>query len=136
MARRLEAGAATTTAPIVTPTFAQDIGALVFAGVSIESYSQGASIFNATYGGAGKLAAEQLNAARVGDLGASASTMSVADLQIAVNCLEIVLPTSLLSFILVLKAHSIGMDVLLGVHHHKALAFRAHVTRVDRKSVV
>jgi hypothetical protein len=43
----LVAGAATTTAPIVTPTFAQDIGALAFAGVSIESYSQGASIFNA-----------------------------------------------------------------------------------------
>ena len=44
MACCLEAGAATITAPIVTPTFAQDIGALVFAGVSIESYGQGASI--------------------------------------------------------------------------------------------
>ena len=31
----LEAGAATTTVPIVTPTFARDIRALVFAGVSI-----------------------------------------------------------------------------------------------------
>ena len=37
---------------------------------------------------------------------------------------------SLLSFILVLKAHSVGMDMLLGVHHHKALTFQAHVTRV------
>ena len=64
MACCLEAGAATPTALIVTPTFAQDIGALVFAGVSIESYSQGASIFNAACGGAGKLAAEQLNATR------------------------------------------------------------------------
>ena len=126
----LEVGAATTTAPIVTPTFAQDIGALVFASVSIESYSQGAYIFNGACGGAGKLAAEQLNAARAWDLGASASTMSVAGLQAAAGCLKIVLPMSLLSFILVLKAHSIGMDVLLGVHHHKALAFRAHVTMV------
>ena len=64
VARCLEAGAATTTAPIVTPAFAQDIGALVFAGVSIESYGQGASIFSATGGGAGKLAEEQLNAIR------------------------------------------------------------------------
>ena len=135
VARCLEAGTATTTAPIVTPTFAQDIGALVFAGVSIESYGQGASIFNAACGGAGKLAAEQLNAARAWDLGASASTMSVADLQAAADRLKIVLPTSLLSFIFVLKAHSIGMDVLLGVHHHKALAFRAHVTRVSNMEV-
>ena len=136
VARCLEAGAATTTAPIVTPTFARDIGALVFAGVSIESYGQGASIFNAACGGAGKLAEEQLNAARAWDLGASASTMSVADLQAAADRLKIVLPTSLLSFILVLKAHSIGMDVLLGVHHHKALAFRAHVTRVSNMESV
>ena len=136
MARCLEAGAATATALIVTPTFAQDIGALVFADVSIESYSQGASIFNAACGGAGKLAAEQLNAARAWDLGASASTMRVANLQAAADCLKIVLPTSLLSFILVLKAHSIGMDVLLGVHHHKALAFRAHVTRVSNMESV
>jgi hypothetical protein len=103
VARCLEAGAATTTAPIVTPTFARDIGALVFAGVSIECYGQGASIFNAACGGAGKLAAEQLNAARVWDLGASASAMSVADLQAAADRLKIVLPTSLLSFILVLR---------------------------------
>ena len=56
--------------------------------------------------------------------------MSVTDLQAAADRLKIVLPMLLLSFILVLKAQSIGMDVLLGVHHHKALAFRAHVTRV------
>ena len=62
--------------------------------------------------------------------------MSVADLQAAADRLKIVLPTSLLSFILVLKAHSIGMDVLLGVHHHKALAFRAHVTRVSNMESV
>ena len=44
----LEAAAATTTVPILTSTFAQDIGALVFASVSIESYSQGvAAIFYA-----------------------------------------------------------------------------------------
>jgi hypothetical protein len=127
----IEAGVATTTIPIVTPTFAQDIGALVSASVSIESYGQGASIFNAACGEAGKLAAEQLNATRAWDLGTSASTMSVADLQAVADRLKIFLPTSLLSFILVLKAHSIGMDVLLGVHHHKALAFRAHVTRVS-----
>ena len=55
--------------------------------------------------------------------------MSVANLQAVANCLKIVLPTSLLSIIVVLKAHSIGMDVLMGAHHHKALAFQAHVTR-------
>ena len=82
----LEAGAATTTASIVTPAFARDIGALVFAGVSIESYGQGASIFSVAGGGEGKLAEEQLNAARAWDLGASASTMSVADLQAAASC--------------------------------------------------
>ena len=38
VARCLEAGAVTTTAPIVTPAFARDIGALVSAGMSIESY--------------------------------------------------------------------------------------------------
>ena len=130
MAHCLEAETATTASPIVTPTFAQDIGALVFASVSIESYGQGASIFNAACGGAEKLAEEQLNAARAWDLGTSASAMSVA------NHLMIVLPTSLLLFILVLKAHSIGMDVLLGVHHHKALAFRAHVTRVSNQGSV
>ena len=107
----------------MTPIFAQDIGALVFAGVSIESYGQGASIFNVACSGAGKLAEEQLNATRVWDLGASASTTSVAGLQAMANHLKIVLPLSLLSFILVLKAHSIGMGMLLGAHHHKALAF-------------
>ena len=82
----LETGAATTTTtPIVTPTFAQDIGALVFASISIESYNQGASIFNAACGGAGKLAEEQLNAARAWDLGTSASTMSAANLQAAAD---------------------------------------------------
>ena len=82
-------------------------------------------------GGAGKLAEEQLNAARAWDLGASASTMSVANLQAAADCLKIVVPTSLLSFILVLKAYSIGMDKLFGVHHYKAIAFQAYVTRVS-----
>ena len=81
--------------------------------MSIESYGQGASIFSVAGGGAGKLAEEQLNAARAWDLGASASTMSVADFQAAADRLKIVLPTLLLSFILVLKAHSISMDVLL-----------------------
>ena len=32
--------------------------------------------------------------------------------------------------------NSIGMDMLLGVHHHKALAFRAHVTRVSNMESV
>ena len=136
MARCLEAGAATTTTPTVTPTFAQDIGSLVFAGVSIESYGQGASIFSVAGGGAGKLAEEQLNAARAWDLGASASTMSVADLHAAANRLKIVLPMSLLSFILVLKAHSISMDVLLGDYQYKAAAFRAYVTRVSNMESV
>ena len=134
MACCLEAGAATTSAPIVTPAFARDIGALVFAGMSIESYGQGASIFSAAGGGAGKLAEEQLNAVRAWDLGANASTMSVVDLQAAADQLPqdcLVLPTSLLSFILVLKAHIIGMDVLLGVCHFKVVAFRAYVTRVS-----
>jgi hypothetical protein len=57
--------------------------------------------------------------------------------QLAVaECLQIILPTSLPSFILVLKAHSIDMDVLLGVHHHEALAFQAHVTRVLNMELV
>ena len=132
----LEAGAATTTAPTVSPTFAQDIGSLVFAGVSIESYGQGASIFSVAGGGAGKLAEEQLNAAQAWDLGASASTMSMSDLQAAANRLKIVLPTSLLSFILVMKAHSFSMDMLLGVCHYKAAAFRAYVTRVSNMESV
>ena len=82
----LEAGPATTTAAhIVTPTFARDIGALLFAAVSIESYGQGASIFSIAGGGAGKLAEEHLNAARAWDLDTSASIMSVADLQAAAS---------------------------------------------------
>ena len=43
---------------------------------------------------------------------------------------------SLLSFILVLKAHSIKMDVLLGVHHYKAVVFWAYVTRVSNMDSV
>jgi len=48
--------------------------------------------------------------------------------------------TAVLSFILVLKGHSIeirigigigiGMDVLLGVYHCKTVAFQAYVTRM------
>ena len=57
--------------------------------------------------------------------------MSVAELQAAADRLKVVLPTSLLSFILVLKAYSISMDVLLEVCHYKAAAFRAYVTRVS-----
>ena len=81
----LEAGAANTIAPIVTPAFARDIEALDFASMSIESYSSGASIFSVAGGGTGKLAEQQLNAARAWDLGAIASTTSVADLQAAAN---------------------------------------------------
>ena len=136
VAHCLEAGAATTTAPTVTPAFARDIRSLVFAGVSIESYGQGVSIFSVTGGGEGKLTEAQLNAARVWDLGASASTICVADLQAAADRLKIVLPTSLLSFILVLKAHSISMDVLLGVCQYKAAAFQAYVTRVSNMESV
>ena len=91
--------------------------------MSIDSYNQGASIFSVASGGAGKHAEEQMNAAWTWDLGASASTMSVANLQAAAYCLKIVLPTSLLSFILVLKAHSISIDVLIGVYHYKVVAF-------------
>jgi hypothetical protein len=65
VAQCLEAGAATITAPIVTPTFAQDIRVLAIAGMSIESYGQEASIFSAASSRTGKLAEEQLNAARV-----------------------------------------------------------------------
>ena len=44
--------------------------------------------------------------------------------------------TAVLSFILVLKGHSIeieieiGIDVLLGVYHCKTVAFQAYVTRM------
>ena len=125
-----------TTVLIVTPAFSQDSGSLVFAGMSIESYSQGASIFSVAGGGAEKLAEEQLNAARAWDLDAIASTTSMADLQATADCLKIVLPTSLLSFILVVKAHSISMDVLLGVYHYKAATFRAYTTRVSNMESV
>ena len=53
MACCLEAGAGTSTTPIVTPDCVQVIGAQVIASVSIESYGQGASIFSAACGGAG-----------------------------------------------------------------------------------
>ena len=62
--------------------------------------------------------------------------MSVADLQAAASRLRIVLPTSLLPFILVLKAQSIRMDVLLEAHHYKAVAFQAYVTRVSHMESV
>jgi hypothetical protein len=64
-------------------------------------------------GEAGKLAKEQLNAARAWDLGTIANTVSVADLQAMASSLKIVLPMSLLLFILVLKDCSIGKDMLL-----------------------
>lgn len=64
VAHCLEAGTATSTAPIMTPTIAQDIEALVFAGLCIESHNQGAPVFSAVGGGARKLAEVQLNAAR------------------------------------------------------------------------
>jgi hypothetical protein len=83
-----------------------------------------------------ELAEEQFNAARAWDFGTSASTMSVANLQATAEHLKIVLPMSLLSFTLVLKAHSIGMDLILGVHHHKALAFCILVTRVSNMEIV
>ena len=57
------------------------IGALVFAGLSIEYYNQGASIFivaggsGGGGGGAVTFAEEQLNTTRASDLGASARTM-------------------------------------------------------------
>ena len=67
----------------------------------------------------------------------------MSDLQAAACCLKIPqdCPTNIpavLSFILVLKGHSIeidigigiGIDVLLGVCHCKAVAFQAYVTRM------
>ena len=58
---------------------------------------------------------EQLHTTRAWDLGASASTMSAADLEAAANHIKIVLPASLLSFNLVLKSNSIGIVMLFGV---------------------
>ena len=104
----LEAGAATTIAPTMKPTFARNSVALVFAGVSIELYGQGAPIFNTSYGGTGKLAEYQMNAARAMDFGAGGSTISVANVQAADGSLKIV---PLLLFILGLKAHWIGIDM-------------------------
>ena len=69
-----------TTASIVTSTLAQDIGALVFPGMSIESFNQEEAIFSTTGGCARKRAEEQLNADWARDLCTSASTMSMADL--------------------------------------------------------
>ena len=69
------------------------------------------------------------SASRAGDLGISASYMSVASIQATTNHLMIVLPTLLLSIILVLKPHSIGTHVLLGVLQCKAIVFHPHVTR-------
>ena len=99
--------------------------------MSIEAYNHRASITCVKCGGAGKQTKDKLNVASVWDLGTSASTMSMTNLQAVANCLKIDLPASLLSFNLVLKAHSISMDVLLGVHHYKAAAFQAYVTRVS-----
>ena len=42
---------------------------------------------------------EQVNVTQSWDLGAIASTMSVADIQAAADCLRIILPTSTLYFI-------------------------------------
>ena len=98
--------------------------------MSIKSYGQPVSICGVTGGVTGKRAEEELNAARAGDLCASSSTMSLANHQATVSCLKSVLSTSLLPFILVLKAHSIEMDILTGVHHNKASAFQEYVTRV------
>ena len=136
VARCLEGGAITTTPPIVTPATARDVGALIFAGGGIEAYKRGASIFSAACGGTGELAEAQQDAAREWDLGANASTMTVLELQAAAEKLKMVLPTTLLSLILVLKAHSIGMDVLLGVDHAKAVAFRLYVQRLSNMETV
>ena len=85
-------------------------------------------------GGAVTLAEEQLNTTRASDLGASARTMSKhgrpsSCIQLPQDCPTNI--TAVLSFILALKGHSIGigigigigMDVLLGVYHCKTVAF-------------
>jgi hypothetical protein len=51
VAQCLEARAAATTAPIVTPIFAQEVGALVVSSMIIESNGQRASIFSVACGG-------------------------------------------------------------------------------------
>ena len=109
--------------------------------MSIESYNQGASIFIATGDDAVRLAEEQLNTARACDLGASARSMSKHGGPSSCSLLPQGCPTNIpavLSFILVLKGHSIeidigigiGIDVLLGVYHCKTVAFQAYVTRM------
>lgn len=107
----LEAEAATATAPIVTPTFARDIGALVIASESTESHDQGACFFNATYCGIGMLTEEQLNPARAWDLGTSANTMKLAGLHATAVHLKVSTNVTL-AFIMVLKAHVIVMNLL------------------------
>ena len=120
----LEAGAATTTASIVTFTLAWDIGALVFAGMSIESYNQGA-IFIAAGGDAVRLAEEQLNTASACDLGVSASTMSKCGWpsscsQPSQDCHTNI--TAVLSFILVLKHTEMEYMCYLGIIASSKLA--------------
>jgi hypothetical protein len=60
----LEAGATTTITPKVVPSFVRDIGILVIASVSIESFNQGASTSNVTRVRAGKLTEWHLYATR------------------------------------------------------------------------
>ena len=94
-------------------------------------------------GGAVTFAEEQLNTARASDLGASARTMSKHGRPSSCSLMPQDCPTNItavLSFILVLKGHSIeiemeieieiGIDVLLGVYHCKTVAFQAYVTRM------
>ena len=128
VAHCLEVGTATTTTPVVTPSFVRDIEALVFANVSFEPFCQGASTFNTMCGVARKLNKEQLNIARVWESGASATSISVTNLRTLSSCLKVILPMSHLSFILILNACSIGMNMLRGVHHHKALTYHVHVS--------
>ena len=85
----------------------QQYWGLISFSVSILVSSTRDSNFNNPCGGAEKLTKEQLNAARAQNLGASASTMSLADLQAEADHFKVVLPMSCLSFILILKAHII-----------------------------
>ena len=64
--------------------------------------------------GVGKPADKQLNAARAWDLGVSASTMSVANLQPTASGLSYQCLSSLL--FLVLEAQSIGLDRIYIMH--------------------
>lgn len=76
----LEAVVASTTAPTVIPTFTKDMAALVLFGFSIESKCFVPSIFNATCGEAERLAREQLDAARIMNLGAIVRSIRMTDL--------------------------------------------------------